>query len=124
MQAFDSDLSALAANATNGIWARTSTGTGAARTITGTTNQITVTNGDGVSGNPTISIPTSAALPGSPTTTTQSGSDNSAKIATTAYVDAQVTAGVAGVSSLANRTGIITINGRQPCQQRADGPAL
>jgi hypothetical protein len=28
-----------------------------ARTITGTTNQVTVTNGDGVSGNPTLSLP-------------------------------------------------------------------
>jgi hypothetical protein len=32
------------------------------RTITGTSNQISVSNGDGVSGNPTISIPTSAHL--------------------------------------------------------------
>jgi hypothetical protein len=42
---------------TSGIIARTGAGTVAARTITGTTNQITVTNGNGVSGNPTISLP-------------------------------------------------------------------
>jgi hypothetical protein len=45
--------------ATNGIIARTGAGTVAARTITGTTNQVTVTNGDGVSGNPTLSLPQS-----------------------------------------------------------------
>lgn len=56
VQAFDSDLSALAANVTNGMWTRTGTGTGAARTITGTGNLITVTNGDGVSGNPTLTV--------------------------------------------------------------------
>ena len=50
----DSDVDALASNSTNGLWARTGSGTGAARTITGTTNVITVTNGDGVSGNPTL----------------------------------------------------------------------
>ena len=43
--------------AINGVIARTGAGTVAARTITGTTNQITVTNGNGVSGNPTISLP-------------------------------------------------------------------
>ncbi len=41
----------------NGLLARTTTGTYASRTITGTANQITVANGDGVSGNPTLSFP-------------------------------------------------------------------
>jgi hypothetical protein len=45
--------------ATNGVIARTGTGTVAGRTITGTTNQVTVTNGNGVSGNPTLSLPQS-----------------------------------------------------------------
>ena len=43
--------------ASNGLIIRTGSGTVAARTITGTASQITVTNGDGVSGNPTISLP-------------------------------------------------------------------
>lgn len=51
----DSDLAALGNNATNGLWARTATGTGSARTITGD-SEIVVSNGDGVSGNPTLSI--------------------------------------------------------------------
>lgn len=54
------------------------------KTIQGTTNQITVTQGVGTT---TLSIPSSASLPGNPTTTTQSQADNSTNIATTAYVD-------------------------------------
>jgi len=40
----------------NGLLTRTSSGTFTSRTVTGTTDVITVTNGDGVSGNPTITI--------------------------------------------------------------------
>lgn len=40
----------------NGLIARTAATTSSARTITGTINQITVSNGDGVSGNPTLSL--------------------------------------------------------------------
>lgn len=107
VQAFDPDLSAVAGLAATGLIARTAAGAASARTITGTANQITVTNGDGVAGNPTLSIPSNAALPGSPTTTTQTPSDNSTKIATTAYVDAQVAGSVAGVSSLNGQTGAL-----------------
>ena len=63
-QSLDSDLTALASNSTNGLWARTGAGTGAARTITGTANEITATNGDGVSGNPTLSLPASMTFTG------------------------------------------------------------
>jgi hypothetical protein len=41
-----------------GILTQTSPGVYAARTITGTTNRVTVTNGSGVSGNPTVDIST------------------------------------------------------------------
>lgn len=44
---------------TNGLIARTGSGTVSARTVTGTTNRITITNGDGVSGDPTIDISSS-----------------------------------------------------------------
>lgn len=43
--------------AATGLIARIAANTRAARTITGTSNQITVTNGDGVSGNPTLATP-------------------------------------------------------------------
>ena len=42
--------------ATSGMIARTGAGAVAARTITGTANQIAVTNGDGVAGNPTLAL--------------------------------------------------------------------
>ena len=43
----------------NGIVARTALNTTTNRTITGTSNRISITNGDGVSGNPTIDISSS-----------------------------------------------------------------
>lgn len=48
--------------ASTGMVARTAAATYTARTISGTTNEITFTNGDGVSGNPTASFPTNIVL--------------------------------------------------------------
>jgi hypothetical protein len=58
VQAYDADLAAIAGLATTGLMARTGAGTASTRTITGTANRITVTNGDGVSGAPTLDIGT------------------------------------------------------------------
>lgn len=55
-QPLDSDLTAIAALSTTGVSVRTGTNTWALRTLTGTSNRITITNGDGVSGNPTFDI--------------------------------------------------------------------
>jgi hypothetical protein len=52
----DATLTALAAYNTNGILTQTAADTFTAITITGTANKITVTNGDGVAGNPTLTI--------------------------------------------------------------------
>ena len=57
-QPLDATLTALAAYNTNGVLVQTSADTFVGRTITGTSDEITVTNGDGVGGNPTLSLPT------------------------------------------------------------------
>ena len=54
VQAYDPELSALAGISTNGMLARTGSGTAAARTITASGSGLSISNGDGVSGNPTI----------------------------------------------------------------------
>lgn len=56
VQAFDADLSAVAGLASNGLIARTGAGTAAVRTLTAPAAGITVSNGDGVSGNPTLAL--------------------------------------------------------------------
>jgi hypothetical protein len=55
-QPIDSDLTALAAISTNGLLAHTASGTAAARTLTAGSSKLTITNGDGVSGNPTLDV--------------------------------------------------------------------
>lgn len=63
LQPADATLTALAAYNTNGILTQTAADTFAGRTITGTSNQISVSNGDGVSGNPTLSLPADVIIP-------------------------------------------------------------
>jgi hypothetical protein len=55
-QPIDSDLTAVAGLSSNGIIARTGTGTASVRTVTAGSSKISVTNGDGVSGNPTVDV--------------------------------------------------------------------
>ena len=62
VQAYDADLDGYAALTTTGIVARTGAGTAATRTITAGSGQITVANGDGVSGSPTVDLAYASAL--------------------------------------------------------------
>lgn len=55
-QPLDADLTAVAALSASGLVARTGAGTAQVRTITQPAAGITVTNGDGVSGNPTLAL--------------------------------------------------------------------
>lgn len=55
------ELQGLSAIAANGMVTRTASGTYASRTITGTAGNIIVTNGDGVSGSPTINLATAGS---------------------------------------------------------------
>ena len=56
-----------------GVVVRTGTSTFTRRTITGTANQITITDGTGVSGNPTIAIASNPIIPGTGSITIPSG---------------------------------------------------
>ena len=60
----DATLAALALYNTNGLLTQTSADTFTGRTITGTANEIAVTNGGGVAGDPTLSLPTDFRVPG------------------------------------------------------------
>lgn len=72
---FANDLGAIEALNTNGILARTGTDTWASRAVMGTASNITVTNGDGITGNPTLNL---AAV-------TDAGGGTFRKIATDAF---------------------------------------
>jgi hypothetical protein len=58
------DLAALEGLSSTGIAVRSATDTWVQRTVTGTAAEITVTNGDGVSGNPTLSLPAALTFTG------------------------------------------------------------
>ena len=62
-QPLDADLTALAAVSVAGLLTRTAAGTAAARTITAGTG-VSVSNGNGVSGNPTVALATSGVTAG------------------------------------------------------------
>jgi len=123
VQAYDADLTAVAGLSTNGIIVRTGSGTATTRAVTQSTG-ITVTNGDGVSGNPTVAIDgtvvtltgtqtltnktlTSPALSGTPTAPTATYGTNTTQIATTAFVQAALQA-IYPVGTLYTNTANIT----------------
>lgn len=88
--ALANDLLALEGLASTGYAVRTAADTWAQRTLTGTTNQVTVTNGDGTTGNPVFSLPQnihSAATPTFASMTLSSMGTSSTDVTTKGYVD-------------------------------------
>jgi hypothetical protein len=85
VQAYNLNLQAISTLGANGIYARTSNGVLAARSVVGGTN-IVVSNGDGVAGNPTVAVANSPVFTGEPRSTTPPVGDNSTRIATTEFV--------------------------------------
>jgi hypothetical protein len=100
----------------NGVLVRTALNTTVARTITGTANQITVTNGTGVSGNPTLSLPQDIHTGASPTFAgaTVNGSIG-IRAASTASAATQIPVFTADPTSTTR-----TLVTRTPAQLRAD----
>lgn len=87
VQAYDADLTALAALGSTGVLVRTGSATFAGRTITGS-GAVTVTDGDGVAGNPTIGLPLTddCVVVGNTTsgvTTISAGTDNTVLVGRT-----------------------------------------
>ena len=98
--------------AISGIVARTAANTVAARTLTGTTNRLTITNGDGVAGNPTLDIASTYAGQNTITTlgTVTTGTWNGSTLA--------VGYGGTGVTTL---TGMVKGNGASAFTAAVDG---
>jgi hypothetical protein len=69
------DLAAVEGLTTTGVAVRTGVDTWTTRTTQGTASQVTVTNGDGVSGDPTISLASDVVLPGTIGVTLPSGTN-------------------------------------------------
>ena len=100
-QSLDSDLTAIAALSSNGMIARTGTGTAAVRTLTGTANKVTITNGDGVSGNPTFDVGSNVVQVGGNTTgaTMRMGADDSNDVVLESNGSDRITARVAAAAN-------------------------
>jgi hypothetical protein len=105
------DLAALEALTGTGFAARTGTDAYALRAITGTANQISVSNGDGASGAPTLSIPDPATI-GAARLGTLSGLAafaHSSVFAGTTYALAQTSAGQTLLNAASGQTLLMRI---------------
>jgi hypothetical protein len=113
VQPHDATLDGLVAmDTTAGVVVETATGIFAKRTITGTTNEITVTNGNGVSSNPTVSLPAAITTTGK---TITGGTYNGLTITSSTYNGNTWTAGTGtltlGVGKTANISNTLTFTG-------------
>jgi len=112
-QPVDSTLTSLAAYNTNGILTQTAADTFTGRTITGTAGQIDVANGNGVAGNPTISLPNvgTAATYGSNLQIPVITTDAQGRVSSVVNTSVDVQLGGDVTSTLASDTVISSIRG-------------
>lgn len=101
----DADLQAIAALTGAGILARTSDDAWALRTLTGTANEVTVTNGDGVAGNQTVSLPAALTFTGK---TVTGGTFDGVTITTSTFNGNTWTAGTGTLTLGAGKTATIS----------------
>lgn len=99
VQAYDADLDAVAGLSSTGLMARTGAGTAAARTLTAPAAGITVSNGDGVSGNPTLALADDLAA-----LEAMSGTGVAVRTASNTWTNRTITAG--GGCSVTNGDGV------------------
>ena len=129
VQAWDTDLDCLAALSTAGLAARTGAGTCATRVIVAPAAGITVTNGDGVAGNPTLALANDLAA-----LEALSGTGIAVRTATDTWVQRAI-AGTANEISVANGDGVagaptvglpnaITLTGKTLTGGTFTGPAI
>jgi len=78
-QAFDRDLQGIADLTTTGIITRVSDGNIVTRSVTGTAGRISVTNGSGVQGNPTLDLINTTVNPGTYNTPSIAGATQTIK---------------------------------------------
>jgi hypothetical protein len=98
VQPFSNELSGIAGAITTGFYVRTGTGSVSQRTLTVGGNGLSITNGDGVSANPQISIATNASMQLGGLTVTGSTSLGA------------VTTGALGVTGAITATGNLTVS--------------
>lgn len=110
VQGYDATLAALAGYNTNGILTQTAADTFTGRTITGTANEITVTDGNGVAGNPTLSLPTALTFTGKTitggtfTTPTINVNDNAFTLRDNTDTSKQMVFELSGITTATTRT--------------------
>ena len=109
---YDGDLAAVAGITTTGLIARTSANVMATRTLQGSTSRIAITDGSGISGNPTIDLITTAVTPADYNTASLTSVAGSQTVNTTTYTvddygrltasaDAPIATAVEGTEALA-----------------------
>lgn len=91
VQGYSAILTGLSGIASNslGILVRDTNGTATVRSLAVGTG-LSITNADGISGNPTISLASNIALAGTPTAATATAGTNTTQLATTAFVKTAV----------------------------------